>query len=174
MVQFFTIGTIGFWALFIITFIILTVYVNKDEGNGWLSTLSIVLFGAFVGFTNQDLVLSLLHFITDNPLKFILYIILYVFAGAIWSVMKWYFFLVEKKNEFIQSKIDYPSTTHKLNIPLAKDHKGTIILWMSYWIPSLFWTFINQWVSKVWTKMFNNLESVFNKISKSVFKDIEV
>jgi hypothetical protein len=80
--------------------------------------------------------------------------------------------LVDCKNKYIEDKLKYPTTSSELRVPKAKDHKGDIIMWMSYWVVSVFWTLIHRWVTKIWTTLFLKFEGLYNKLSNNIFKDL--
>ena len=88
-------------------------------------------------------------------------------------MIKWFTILIDKKNEILENRIKYPNIhgNNKIEIPLAKNYKSDIILWMSYWHVSILWTLIHKWIGKIWSNIYNRLGFLYNQISKYVFKD---
>lgn len=174
MFTLFVLGSFWFWALLVITFGLLTGYVNRNnEDDGYISTVIFVLaLAAFFGLGNHDLFFSLLDYIKNSPLTFFGYVAGYLAIGSIWSFIKWYYYLVDYKNKYIEQKNSNASYKPTLRVPVAKEHKGDIIMWMSYWVVSVFWTLIHRWVTKIWTTLFLKFEGLYNKLSKNVFKDL--
>lgn len=172
MLELFVLGSFWFWVLLVVTFGLLTGYVNRNkDDDGKIATFFFVASLALFFFLgNKDLFFSLLDYIKNKPLGFIGYVAGYLSIGAVWSIVKWYYFLIDYKNKYLSEKSNYPNRT--LTIPTASEYKSDIIMWMTYWTVSLFWTLIHQWVGKIWTKIYQNLEGVYNKISKNIFKDI--
>ena len=175
MLELFAFGSFWFWVLASVIFFTITGFVNRNEEiDGRIATTFLVIgLGLFFFLGNVDLFFSLMDFIKDEPLKFILYVGSYLIVGAIWSVVKWYYFLLDYKKDYLErkSRSTYPVS---FDIPTAKNYKGDIIMWMSYWVVSIFWTFVHQWVHKIWNNIFSKLEGVYNKISNHIFKDIVI
>lgn len=55
--------------------------------------------------------------------------------------------------------------------PEARDHKGRVIGWMTYWPWSLFWTMINDPIRKLMRFLYNRISGLLNKISKHAYRD---
>jgi hypothetical protein len=171
MTTFFLIGTFWFWSLVIITFVLLSIFVNKEKSSGTLATTIFLLsLGAFFYMGNQELFFEFIDFVKNSPFAFLGYVVGYVFIGAIWSVVKWYFFLVEVKNYYLERKQRHSDAS--LVIPLAKNYKSTIIMWMSYWIVSIYWTFLKEFVTGIWNKVYIHLGGLYDKMSNRIFKDV--
>lgn len=174
MYTFFVFGSFLFWVLVVLTFCLLTRFVNRNkEDDGYISTTIFVLaLGVFFGLGNHDLFFSLIDFIKNSPLTFFGYIAGYLAIGSIWSFIKWYYYLVDYRQKYLEQKNSTASYKPTLRVPLAKEHKGDIIMWMSYWVVSVFWTLIHRWVTKIWSTLYFKFEGLYNKLSNSVFKDL--
>ncbi len=173
MTGLFLLGSFWFWALLTTTVILLTYFVNSnDENDGkFATTILILATGLFFFLGNRELFFTIMDFIKNEPLTFLGYVAAYLTIGAVWSIIKWYYFLLDYKKQYLVDKVRY--STVKLTIPVAKKYKADIIMWMSYWTVSLLWTLTHQWVTKIWSTIYSKLESTFNKISSHVFKDME-
>ncbi len=171
MTTFFLLGTFWFWSLVIVTFVLLSIFVNKEKSNGALATtIFLIALSLFFYCGNQELFFDFINFIKDNPFKFLGYITGYILIGAIWAVVKWYFFLIEIKDNYLERKQSH-SDAH-LSIPLAKHFKSTIIMWMSYWIVSIYWTFLKEFVTGIWNNIYKRMGGLFDWMTNKIFKDV--
>jgi hypothetical protein len=57
----------------------------------------------------------------------------------------------------------------KIERPLAKDNKGRIIFWMSYWPFSGIWTLINDPITRMYRFIWYRLGEAFENMSKAMF-----
>lgn len=173
MLELFVVGTLWFWVLIIASVILLTYQVNV--GNGWGSSVVFVLTILALAFLgNSKLFIGLLDYINENPGRVIFVFCSYFIAGAIWSLFKWYYFVLDIKEQQIkESKEDY-NKKHgfKFEIPMPGDFKSDIILWMSYWPLSFIWTMIDNPFKRIFSRIFKNLENVYTRISNYIFKDV--
>ncbi len=173
MFELFVFGTLWFWLLLIASFAILTYQVNIGSGFKSFLVFALTLF-LFIFMGNLEFFDSFIYYIKNNSGKALLIFLGYFLAGAIWSIVKWYYFLLNSKEEQKKRKIDYPSLAKdfKFKIPKPSEHKSDIILWMSYWPFSAFWTLIDNPFKKIFNGIFKRLEGVYNKIAAYVFKDL--
>ncbi len=200
MIELFLIGSMSFWILVLVEFIILLALVEYEKpGLGFLSILGVgVLLKVFAD-------VNLLYLITQFPLQTALGAAGYLFIGTVWSIFKWYFFVRNKREEYLKAKEEYENgpkekqhsrekgadivefdapwekcyaRTRFLNskrgiVPLPGDHKSRILMWLAYWPWSAFWTLINDSVKKVYKFIYENITGILTRISQAAFKDIE-
>lgn len=55
--------------------------------------------------------------------------------------------------------------------PPAREHKGDIMRWMSYWPFSIVGTILNDFVRKAWTHIYNFMVGTYDRISTYVFRN---
>lgn len=171
----FVVGSFWFWVGLIAAAIIITALIEGHENGGSLSSLvcvvTLVLFW-FLG-AGHDLN-GLVNFIIQAPAASIGIFLLYILAGAFWSVGKWYFFVVRLRDEYIERIDNYgngkvsQSDVDK-HRPKPSTYKGRITSWMFYWPFSITWTLLNEPVRKIYLTLFNWFEESFEKISDKVF-----
>ncbi len=172
-------GTTWFWM--ICGCIIITIMFNLDNamkpsnlttdyGGGVPSTLlvitGILLYGFFGSWTHLGIIGN---FMLNNPSQVLLFIMGYYFLGMIWSMVMWYIFLTDYKEAHLKNRTK--DEWYRSYIPKASKYQSRIITWMTYWPISLFWTAISNGVRRSFTFLFDKVESVYNKITDSVFKD---
>jgi len=114
-------------------------------------------------------------------------------VGSGWAVVKWWFFVKDlfrdykrKKSGFLRKKNLDPDgeipdeykgewgeeTTGWGAIevpPKVGSHKGRIMLWMCWWPWSMVWTIINDPVRRMFSRIYDLLEGLFQKIADRAF-----
>ena len=164
----FLFGTIWFWLLISFTWIVITITTEHEEPTIWgtvvfAGTLVLLYFGG-----NSEEFKSAFVYIQQNPGKIILYFFIYLILGTIWSFVKWYFFLVEKRDYYKNNNF----TIH-IDHYTASDNKGMIINWMIYWPLSSFWTLINHPVKRAFKFIFKRFEKQYENMANRILKDIK-
>lgn len=175
MSEIFVIGTLWFWMLIAVSVGLLTYLVNT--GNGFGSTAIFVLTILAISFLgNSKLVSDIIGYVNLNPGIAIGLFCGYFIAGAIWSLVKWYYFVLEQRDIQLEtSKSAYNKKNgFKFKVPKPGDYKGDIILWMSYWPLSFIWTMIDNPFKRIFAKIFKNLENTYTKISSHIFKGLSI
>lgn len=173
--EFLIYGTLWFWLLVAgtIGYIIFCLEtsldnIDRDNGGGFKSTVAIVVaITLYAIFGSFEHVKDLFSYVIHNPSTILLFFGAYVFLGVVWSVVKWYFFLLNVKEDLKDKNY-----THILDhIPTAKKNKARIMSWMMYWPLSGVWTLINDPMRRAFQVVFRKIESKFDAISNSVFAD---
>lgn len=159
------IGGVTFWAAVIISFILMLFFINgEDEGNGLSATITIIisaiLFFYFIKIPVKQYI---------KPEIIIPFICCYLIIGVLWSFAKWFLFLVKKRYALEGKKLKEYS---RYDIPLVKDNKDKIILWMVYWPWSAIWTIINDPVRRFFDFVYMRISGLYQKISDRIFKDV--
>lgn len=162
----FVFGTLGFWLLSVIAFIIIILALENKRWGGTGATLTMIGFFAALWFFGGQTLREASDFITQHPIKCTLNILGYIVVGIVWSFVKWYYFLLNYKE-----KVDRTYQNWRNYIPKVVDNKGKIIAWMTYWPMSALWTIINDPVRRMYDKIYRKLGKVYQKISDNVFKD---
>lgn len=167
-------GTVWFWILTILTtgFIIFlmedALTMSKDSGGGLRATFMLLLYTSLYAlFGSSEHIGNIFSYAKNHAGSFLLIIVSYLFVGVIWSVVKWYFYVLNQRDEFRSSY--NKNANPKDHIPVARKNKSKILSWMMYWPFSALWTLINDPVRRAFRIIYNRIESYFDKISKSMF-----
>jgi hypothetical protein len=166
MLTLFAFGTFWFW-LFLSISVVFIVTVTESEDTypfHWFIPILIPVILYFTGCKEE--ISRALSYIQENPLNIVLIFFGYLAIGTVWSVVKWYFYLINLREEFREYRTLLNSDGLKFNV---KYNKERILSWMTYWPFSAVWTLINDPIKKTFQKIFKSLESKFQKISDSVF-----
>lgn len=195
----FVFGSIGFWAITVISMLILLALVEYERSGWALITLAVVTSLIVLGNV------GLIPFIVANPAGVLLALCAYIIVGAAWSLAKWVLFVKDRKEKFIEAKAkrradivnelriglkrdptdEEISDTFKerfsknarydrrtFGMPVPSEHKGRIIHWMAYWPWSMLNSLIFDFIRRFFKHIYNLLADIYRKISESIYKDI--
>jgi|GEM_PF-5566044 len=161
---FFVFGSIWFWFLVLIEFIILTALVEHEES--WWSFLSVVMFIALIHLFGN---VNIFAWMKEHPYELLRWITLYAIIGTCWGIGKFYFYnasakrAIDKykpkfyknfKNKEWQSEEEmdrewkrylHSKLTDRQHQCLDLEGQASkVIFWISYWPVSSFWTILND------------------------------
>jgi len=95
----FAIGTLWFWLLLIGSSVAIVAFLENEKA--WAATVTFVLtVAAIIGLGN----LGFLGWVLDNPGKLILAIVTYFVAGTIYGCVKWWLFVTNIKEKYIEQR----------------------------------------------------------------------
>ena len=90
----FIIGSVGFWILVAVVSILMFYFLEYDKSFRASLTLIITILFLF-WFGNLSF-----SYISANPLQFLAFVAGYFVAGAVWTVVKWWFFVYRMREEY--------------------------------------------------------------------------
>jgi hypothetical protein len=180
-------GPFWFWALLVVSTVVLIALVEYEQGT-WATVTLLIVMG-LLQFKGD---IKVFNFIGEHPMRSCLYLLAYFAAGAIWSIIKWWFYVRktregydEKKKEFLEQngvsvmndslKNKWKSTCayQSYGIPDSLQHKAKIVTWMTYWPWSLVWTMINDPIRRAFDDIYRLLRSQYQKIADKAYGDIK-
>ncbi len=187
MLTLFALGTLWFWVLSAAIFCLITALVENESGF-WAT----VLFVGSLASLNWWYKIPLLTTIKLNPGKALIIVGIYFLVGVIWSVVKWYFFLHKRLVRYNNIKAELlrehsaAILTPELAVELrdrlsyedkqpvlASDHKADLTRWATYWPFSIVGTLLNDVVRVIWEYIYEILQSTYQRIADSMFKDVD-
>jgi hypothetical protein len=195
MFELFVVGTFWFWALVVAEIVLLFAFVNYDNGIG--ATISLVAFGACLQWFGG---VDILGFITTHPVLVLFVLVGYLLAGVTWAVIRWWLFCREQlqrykafKAEFLEAhNLPYgavPENFQQLWLtrleahlyhgnrlcdkPLARKHKNRIVGWMAFWVISVVWYLINDFVKEVFKELYNFIAGFMQRIADNMFAGVD-
>lgn len=177
MEAFFQATGLVFWIIVGVIFVAIVLTVEDDDESklGW--PLGLLIIGtAVLYFINKSAIKSLGYNISDNLVNFIMFTVLYLGLGLVWSLFKWFRFLRKKRKEYDEAVIEWEGrvkenkhTISKVPYitdyrPYAKDNKEQISSWIVFWpfsgiryiVGNLLTDFVSWFVS-LWSKLFDNM-----------------
>lgn len=162
--------------LYIIAFVIITIFVTIATEIEWFGWTTLTILGSVTAVQFLHL-FNIWLYIKDHVFQTIIYAIAYIAIGVIWSFAKWFFFLInardesrklfeERKNSAYNPSNRYP----EIKIPQASHNKGRIIAWMCYWPFSAIGTILNDPFRKLFNFIFNQFKNLYQQMANSIFK----
>jgi len=178
------VGTIWFWLLLLVGSGVIMYFLesalekHSDTGGGiWATVCIIGLFVAYYYLGSSTHLISLLSYIKTHPFIIIAGAIGYLLCGVVWSIFKWYFFVLKKMNK-LDDELKHDSNTYRIAsidsyTPHARENKARIISWMTYWPFSGLWMLINDPIRKTFQHIYRSIENYFDAISNKMFAGLK-
>lgn len=169
----FTLGSIMFWVLCIVTLIIMTAFVESNRKYGWATTTLAASLTAMFFFGARDFVVGLWDYTYNNPAIVGFGFLGYVLCAIGWSRFKWIGKLRHgrlKLDEAIASAAGRYLVDVKRYRPYAVDNKDLIVSWMIYWPLSLFWYVTNNPIRKIFTWVYDKVSGMYDRLGDKHFE----
>lgn len=169
-----------FMSLLVILFLVDIALCESDEF-GWATTVLVVGLGLAVWLGRG---VNPFSYVWNNPTEVFGFFGLYFAVGAIWSIVKWYFFLLKLRDkvqsgehrDYSQQSKGLSEAAIKRKRPaksFAKNNKGQIFGWIGHWPFSMIGTFIGDFIKRIVTNIYLLLQGLFDRISNHVFSDFD-
>ena len=200
MLELFVVGTFWFWALIALEVVLLFSFVEYENGSG--ATVSLVIFACCLQWLgNVDIIGYIVSNPLQTLILVGSYFLLGAIWGTIkWWIfchdrleeyndLKQEFFQkngvpagtkvvpAELKAEWrglLERHTAYNRGGGKLSdAPSAKKNKSRIMRWMSFWPFSMVWSFINDFVKRVFRSIYQKIAGYLQHISDSMFGKIQ-
>src|SRR3989344_55616 len=141
-------GGFWFWAAVVVESLFLIFWVssdNEESSSGLWARVSVIIAVLLFQFLGGP---SLLRMVAENPWPTLFSVGGYFFIGTIWGVIKWYLYVLQKKEEYEEEKAAYTPDgrgrtweeyiRNKMPkgttiVPQAAKHKARILRWMTFW-----------------------------------------
>lgn len=178
-----------FWGIFLIESALLIYCLEEDKpGFAVFTTLFVfVLFAVWSDFIS-------FKWIWQNPGFIVMCLAGYIFIGAVYSILKYFFFLTDKKRRW-DDAFDHYCEKHKIKIkhlidlpdehkrpaanfiedklgysslPTFRDSTERVVFWMGYWPWSLFWTLLNNPLRWMFQEIKRGLIEMYRKMHDSI------
>lgn len=185
-----TFGGVIFWVLTAIAAIALVSEISANKVGAAFFTL-LAYTAVMMLFSNTPV----WTWIKDHPSYLLYGFGLYIVCGAIWSVIKWYFYLLNIRDryedlrsawlkrqgftdvptdandraKFKADVVDRVPGTYGVFPPQASHHKGAITTWMMFWPFSLAGTVFGDFLNRIFKTVYSWLAGMMQRISNGVF-----
>jgi len=155
---------------------IVDVVLCENEAFGWGTFLVIVGTG-LVAWLGGDV--NVLSWTWNNLAEIFKFLIFYFMVGGLWSIAKWYFFLL-KVREKVRSgaydrayRSDESTKNKRPEASYAKNNKGRIMGWIGHWPFSMIGSLFGDVLKRIVENIFNVLKSLYDRIGNHVFSGFE-
>jgi len=189
----FIIGNIWFWVLMcVIAFLEIYFLEFWDEPgeygegpNGTGATILVIAtFGVLFFLGSNKEIKEFFLYIYNNPGRDIFYFSIYIIAGIIWSLFKWFQYVLFLKREYQENIKNFTEESlknssrerdiiKKIPNPNALNNKGTLFTWIFYWPFSVIGYILNEPLKKIFNFIINNIKGLYQKITDKVLADIK-
>lgn len=187
--------TFWFWTLLVIESFILLACIEKEQGFFATVTLIVTLV-----LLEQCGGIPILRYVVEHPIPILLSVLAYFAAGTGYGIVKWWFFVTEQRERYESARADFllekkvkgDVMPEELKLdwknyaergvygkerfeyrPRARNFKGRILMWMTYWPWSLLWTLINDMVKKLFRHIYYRIAGLLQSISNKAFAGVE-
>ncbi len=158
-------GTTWFWVVFLVSCIIMTIVTERGQGIGATFTLGVTLALLYTFGSSVQLV-AFFGYCFNHPWNILGLIIVYFVIGVCWSILKWYSFLIKKREEDAAELEKY---SIYIKAPRASEHKEKILVWMIYWPFLLIWNIIDMPVRHIFQFIFRFISGKFQFMSDRIY-----
>ncbi len=121
-------GTLGFWgiSLLIALAFIWCIEIDKSGGAAFMVVFTFLFLWGAVGINPVLWALS-------NPMSALTYVAVYFLGGTIWTIVKWYFYLLRRRDEAKKIKIYFEANEHDLRKDWSSNKTDTFsfVNWMN-------------------------------------------
>jgi hypothetical protein len=161
----FLFGSVWFW-LFLCVAVVLMMTAT-EKGSGWGASITFLLTVAVLYFFGNHAPLTALFvYCIGHPWTTLSVIAGYFIIGTCWAIIKWYFFLIDKRDKVQEERPTY------VYVPNVTEHKGKIMLWMSYWPFSAVWTVVDHPVKSAFLFIYNRIKNRMQKMADKIFAPV--
>lgn len=157
------------WMAFLALIFVVEVVLCENEQFGWGTSLT--LGGtALVAWLGADL--NVFAWVWANLAAIAKFSLIYFAVGGLWSIVKWYFYLLRVK-ERLDRFADETKSRKRPNESYAKNNKGRIMGWIAHWPFSMLGTVFGDFLKRVVETVFNVLRNLYDRIANHVFAGFE-
>jgi hypothetical protein len=183
-------GSLWFWAASAVATIVLLALIEYEKP-AWATTTFMAFLAVLAAFSN----VNPFTWVAQHFVQFLEYLAFYLLIGVGWAVVKWVFFVMNRRDDYEKLRAEYLEAKSLDTVKDPKDfqdflnrndrrfsddnygefppkpqsNKSRIILWMAYWPWSATWTLINDPLKRFWRFAYQTLSGVLTNVSNAVF-----
>lgn len=160
-----------FMGLVALLFLVDVALCESDEF-GWATTV-LVVGTALTAWLGGGI--NPFAYVWNNLAEVFTFFVLYFAVGALWSIVKWYFYLLKIRDRVRSGGYDraYSSAESTKNrrpeVSYARNNKGRIMGWIGHWPFSMVGTFIGDFIKRIVTNIYLTLSKLYDRMADHVF-----
>jgi hypothetical protein len=154
------------WMLAIVAIFLVDVVLCEKDEFGWGTGL-LMAGTALVAWLGAEV--NAFLWVWENLAAVVKFSMVYFFIGAIWSFVKWYFYLIKVRDHHVKYEVDKSPERPKSSF--AKNNKARLMGWVAHWPFSAIGFFLGDMLRKVVEGIFNVLKGAYERVGDYVFKD---
>jgi hypothetical protein len=162
---------LGFFAWDILSMIFVTLAILcwcSNEERNTIANIFMIIVAIVMYWTHP----GIYTWIYNNPIDFIVGIITYVVIGIIWAFFKFKMHIREKVKELIKEHDESTYAEWHIENTIRRGNKYRIIFWIQYWIPSMLWTFADDFCLGLGRSVYNMFYKRIEKIEDDAIKTV--
>ena len=163
-------GTVWFWLISITAFVLVIIATEKGSGTGATITLLATL-ALFFFFGNKVPLSDFFSYIIKNPWPFLGAVAGYILIGVLWSICKWYFFLLKERDRCLDEQKKYHHD-NSISVPQVRHHKSEIMVWMIYWPFSALWTILDRPIKRIFLFIYARIKMQMQAMADKIFEPL--
>lgn len=157
MLELFVFGTFWFYALCIITYTLVSILIVDDKPI-W-ATISIILYFTLLSWFGD---INIVKYIIENPKTILIFALLYIGIGVLWSVFNYWLYIKKLKKE---------TKEYGHSKPTFKSTISDIPIWMAFWPFGLTSKFLKNAIFKLFENISIGMTNIFKNIYNKHFED---
>jgi hypothetical protein len=160
-----------YWMSFLGLLLIVDTVLIENDCFGWTTTSLLVGVGlaSWLGAGVNPLAWAF-----DNLADLVEFFLLFWLIGALWSVFKWYLFLLKIRDEAKDRAKRYGTKLERRpTYSYASENVWRITSWIVYWPLSMVGSLFGDILTRIVKTIFNVLSGLYEKMANSVFADFE-
>lgn len=181
MIAIFEFGTLWFWVLIVVVSGLIMAVQERAESPGgwttfWVAITFLILYCCGADMSIKEFGLHIYHY----PLETLVYFLLYVVAGTIWSFYKWREAVKECVERYKVDMAKYAKISGAYSMPLIKNYKpevnknkGELFNWIFYWPFSLAWFILHEPVERIFDAIMNTCRKIYEGIADRAFSKVD-
>lgn len=119
-----------------------------------------------------------------NPFLSGLGIVGYFLVGALWSLFKYYLWLKSERDHMLDEMAQWRASQSKnADLSIAafgrstyaakwkpRYNKSRLVFWMTWWVPSVFWTLTHDLFTKAWRVVYDLVVREYERLADRVIR----
>jgi len=189
----FVFGTWVFWLS--IVFFVGLLFACIEWERGFWATICLIGYVFLLQFGFQ---VDLFQYAVDHPLRIIGAFAGYFALGTGWSIFRWYLYVKDRLEQFIEYKLDWLAKEGRPNlrkvpddlkekwknhlesdwlgkqvsqVPSVRQNKSRVLRWIGYWPISAIWWLVADFVRKIATNIYSHIANFLQSIADRIFAD---
>ncbi len=155
------------WLLAVSILCIVDVVLCENDAFGWATALLIGGVG-LVAWLGGDV--NVLSWTWANLAGLVKLFIGYLLVGSLWSIVKWYFYLLKIRDRVKESSHD--KNTRPVDT-YARYNMDKLIGWIGHWPFSMIGSLFGDVLTRIVTSIYRVLSGLYDRVANSVFAGFE-
>ncbi len=149
----------------------------------WATTILVLGVGLTIGLGGG---INPFMYVWNNFAEVLGFFCLYFVVGGLWSVAKWYFYLLKLRDQVQVTMVRPPGSGEDIlrtadlkhirkrpRSSYASENTGRILGWIGHWPFSMVGTFIGDFIQRIATNIYLVLSKLYDRMADRIFAGFE-